>query len=157
MTLPRTQAEVDAHNARVAAGKASKWPRRLPRVGLPQADEADVGIDRPPNAPGPKREADLHEQIREECARRGWPAMHGSMAQRAFRTLGEPDFVIAADHGITYWVECKTRTGKLTAVQAEMIAWLTKLGHRVGVVRSFEEFLAFVAPIGSHEPEHRRD
>ena len=90
---------------------------------------------------GVSREADLHEKIFDECRQRGWIALHGSMAARTCRTLGEPDFVILADRGRVLFVECKTRTGKLSPAQAALKHHAGKLGHPVHVVRSLEEFL----------------
>ena len=69
---------------------------------------------------GVSHEAELHEQIFDECRSRGWIALHGSMAERTCRTLGEPDFVILADGGRVLFVECKTRTGKLSPAQAAL-------------------------------------
>jgi len=98
---------------------------------------------RPPgrNATGVVKEADLHEEIFAECRRRGWIALHGSMAERTCRTLGEPDFVILADGGRVLFVECKSRSGKLSPAQAALKFHAEKLGHTVHVVRSLEEFL----------------
>lgn len=93
---------------------------------------------------GGSREADLHVEIFDECRRRGWIALHGSMAERTCRTLGEPDFVILADGGRVLFVECKSRTGKLSPAQAALKFHAEKLGHTVHVVRSMEEFLAVV-------------
>ena len=90
---------------------------------------------------GVVREASLHEEIFDECRRRGWIALHGSMAERTCRTLGEPDFVILADGGRVLFVECKTKTGKLSPTQAALKFHAEKLGHTVHVVRSLEEFL----------------
>ena len=90
---------------------------------------------------GVSREAELHEAIFDECRRRGWIALHGSMAERTCRTLGEPDFVILADGGRVLFVECKSRTGKLSPAQAALKHHAEKLGHTVHVVRSLEEFL----------------
>ena len=120
---------------------------------------------------GSVREADLHEEIFDECRRRGWIALHGSMAERTCRTLGEPDFVILASpkdwlcpscNRLTHcrndypegccgegyepvprviFVECKTKTGKLSPAQAALKFHAEKLGHTVHVVRSLEEFL----------------
>ncbi|MCU0784662.1 MAG: VRR-NUC domain-containing protein [Verrucomicrobia bacterium] len=87
------------------------------------------------------REAELHEEIFDECRRRGWIALHGSMAERTCRTLGEPDFVILADRGRVLFVECKTRTGKLSPAQVALKHHAEKLGHTVHVVRSMEDFL----------------
>lgn len=90
---------------------------------------------------GVAREASLHEEIFDECRRRGWIALHGSMAERTCRTLGEPDFVILADGGRVLFVECKSRSGKLSPAQAALKHHAEKLGHTVHVVRSLEEFL----------------
>jgi Holliday junction resolvase-like predicted endonuclease len=90
---------------------------------------------------GVSREAELHEQIFDECRRRGWIALHGSMAERTCRTLGEPDFVVLAGGGRVLFVECKSRTGKLSPAQAALKHHAEKLGHTVHVVRSMAEFL----------------
>ena len=87
------------------------------------------------------REAELHEQVFAECRRRGWIALHGSMAERTCRTLGEPDFVILADGGRVLFVECKSRSGKLSPAQAALKFHAEKLGHAVHVVRSLQDFL----------------
>ena len=90
---------------------------------------------------GVGREAELHEAIFAECRRRRWIALHGSMAERTCRTLGEPDFVILADAGRVLLVECKSRTGKLSPAQVAMKFHAEGLGHTIQVVRSLEEFL----------------
>ena len=87
----------------------------------------------------------MHEAIFDECRRRGWIALHGSMAERTCRTLGEPDFVILADGGRVLFVECKSRSGKLSPAQAALKYHAEKLGHTVHVVRSMEEFMAIAA------------
>lgn len=146
--VPQTQAEVDAHNERVARGRT-----RMPIPGPTKPFPATLGKQAPVDE---HPESDLHEKIRAECVRRGWVALHGSMAHRAWRPLGEPDFIVFAPGGVVYCLECKTRTGKLTNEQAGMLAWLRRLGHRAEVVRSFEEFLAIVDGL-PFTPEHRRD
>ena len=90
-----------------------------------------------------EEESTLHDQILDECKKRGWLAFHGSMAHRTFRTPGEPDFIILAN-GRIFFVECKTRAGKLSIAQSAMIAHAAKLGHTIHVVRSFREFLEIV-------------
>jgi Holliday junction resolvase-like predicted endonuclease len=87
-----------------------------------------------------ERESELHEAVFDECRRRGWIALHGSMAERTCRTLGEPDFVILADGGRVFFVECKSRSGKLSPAQAALKHHAEKLGHTVHVVRSLVEF-----------------
>ena len=90
-------------------------------------------------------ESQLHRQIMDECARRGWQYFHGSMAHRSMMTRGMPDFVIQANGGRTFYVECKSRTGKLSPEQAGVIAWAARLGHVVHVCRSLGEFLEISA------------
>ena len=111
---------------------------------------------RPPgrNASGVVSEASLHEEIFAECRRRGWIALHGSMAERTCRTLGEPDFVILADGGRVLLVECKSRTGKLSPAQFALKHHAEKLGHPVHVVRSLQEFLELTTDHG--QQDHRR-
>jgi hypothetical protein len=92
---------------------------------------------------GGTEESGLHDEISDYCKSRGWLAFHGSMAHRAMRTLGEPDFIIARADGVTLYVECKTKTGKLTPEQQAIGHALTALGQRWAVVRSLEEFTAF--------------
>lgn len=91
-------------------------------------------------AAGVERESDLHEDIMSACRARGWLVFHGSMVHQTKRTLGEPDFIILADHGRTILVECKSKTGKLTIDQQGVVLWAAKLGHTVHVVRSITEF-----------------
>jgi len=116
-----TMAEVDAHNARVS--------------GKPITPTAQAGVE---------READLHHLILLECKRRGWIALHGSMAQATARSVGEPDFTILADKGRVFFVECKSRTGKLRPEQQALKHWADRLGHTVHVVRSLREFVEVV-------------
>lgn len=91
-------------------------------------------------------ESELHSTLYDECRRRGWIALHGSMAERTHRTLGEFDFVILADGGRVFLVECKSRTGKLTPAQAAMHHHAARLGHKPVVVRSLAEFLSVIEP-----------
>ena len=88
-----------------------------------------------------ERECDLHEDIFDLCRQRGWIALHGSMAERTCRTLGEPDFTILAGDGRVLFVECKSRVGKLSPAQLALKFHAEKLGHTIHVVRSMEDFL----------------
>lgn len=128
-----TQLEYEAHEARVAAGRQ--------RLRDPLNPSHDVGreIKR-----GIASERDLHSQILAECKRRGWIALHGSMAHVTHRLSGEPDFLILADNSTVLFVEVKSQSGKLTTEQLGFNQWAAKLGHAVYVVRSFEEFMKLV-------------
>jgi hypothetical protein len=104
-----------------------------------------------PTGDGVSRESDLHESIFDECRKRGWIALHGSMAERTCRTLGEPDFVILANNGRVFFIECKSRIGKLSPAQAALKYHAELLGHAVHVVRSMGEFLEIVNNGGKSE------
>ena len=97
------------------------------------------------SAPGVMSEASLHDEVFDECRRRGWIALHGSMAERTCRTLGEPDFTIMAAGGRVLFVECKSRFGKLSPAQTALKVHAEKLGHPVHIVRSMEAFLRLAA------------
>lgn len=86
-------------------------------------------------------EAKLHEQIIADCQRRGWYYVHSRMDQPTTQEAGTPDFIIYAENGRNFAVECKARKGKLSATQQAVAAWLHKLGHEWYLVRSFEEYL----------------
>lgn len=90
------------------------------------------------------RESDLHDEIEKYCRQKAWICFHGSMAHRTMRTKGENDFHCLLPNGIVLFVECKTKTGKLTPEQLGLSLWMEKLGHKMHVVRSFKEFLILV-------------
>lgn len=89
-------------------------------------------------------EKSLHAEIFDECRRRGWIALHGSMAERTHRTEGEPDFTILADRGRVFLVECKSAHGKLSPAQQAMAAHAVKLDHNIHVIRTRSEFIEIV-------------
>ena len=91
-----------------------------------------------------EHEKPLHQDILDECARRGWLAFHGSMAHRTHRTIGEPDFIILADGGRLLLVEAKSRQGKLSIDQQARIVHARKLGHVIHVVSSLPQFLSIL-------------
>ena len=93
---------------------------------------------------GCEHEKELHHQIMRYCERRGWVCLHGSMAHKAYRTVGEFDFVILAAHGRVFLIECKTKRGKLTVEQEGLQRWALNLGHYPHVVRSYQQFLTIV-------------
>lgn len=90
------------------------------------------------------REKDLHAMIFDHCRSKKWIVFHGSMSERTGRTLGEPDFTILADGGRVFFVECKSKQGKLSPAQFAMRHHACSLGHPFHVVFSFAEFLEIV-------------
>lgn len=89
-------------------------------------------------------ESKLHEQIEAHCAAQGWLTVRSRMDRKTTTRKGVCDFIIYADGGRMFSVECKTAIGKLTLEQQSFAVWLNKLGHKVVVVRSFTEFLEAV-------------
>jgi hypothetical protein len=67
------------------------------------------------------------------------------MAHRAHRTVGEPDCIIFAEYPRVFIVEAKSAKGKLSEEQVAMVGWFYGLGWHVEIVRSFEQFLRFIA------------
>jgi len=96
------------------------------------------------NVEAVEREFDLHDDIIVECKNRGWKYVHSDPTKPTTCGEGVCDFIIYADGGRMFHVECKSRTGKLTLEQAAFIAWVQKLGHRAFVVKSFSEFLKVI-------------
>ena len=90
------------------------------------------------------RESVLHAAISDYCKARGWLAFHGSMAHRALRAIGEPDYTIVADKGRVFFIEAKSKTGKLRPEQIGLAMMAEKLGHKIHCVRSMAEFLEIV-------------
>jgi hypothetical protein len=89
-------------------------------------------------------EKTLHQEILNECRRRGWIAIHARMNRPTTIACGVPDFLILADRGRLFLVEAKSKSGKLRSEQLAFIAWATKLSHTVHIVRSCPEFLALL-------------
>lgn len=114
------------------------------RMTLTEFTQAQAAIDarRQGRAVEPETESPLHGDILDYCAKQWppWVAFHGSMAHPTWRTPGEPDFIIMADGGRTFYIEAKTRTGKLSTRQLGVQLQASKLGHTVHVVRSLDEF-----------------
>ena len=113
----------------------------IPNAALRRLNPHLFAASASPGTGGVARESELHDQIFDECRRRGWIVLHGSMAERTSRTLGEPDFTILTGGGRVLFVECKTKTGKLSPAQAALKFHAEKLGHKVHIVRSLEDFL----------------
>jgi hypothetical protein len=66
------------------------------------------------------------------------------MAHRTHRTLSEPDFIILASNGRTFFIEAKSKIGKLTPGQLGVKLLAEKLGHAIHTVRSFDQFIAII-------------
>lgn len=101
---------------------------------------------------GCEKESALHDAIIEHCKMVGWIYFHGSMAHKAMRTPGEPDFTILANRGRVFFIECKTKIGKLSTEQLGLKQWAERLGHTIHVCRSAQEFFEIVTGGPSQHP-----
>lgn len=97
---------------------------------------------------GVKLEIPLHKEIMDFCKRQwpNWKYIHARTDERSTIQEGAPDFVLFLPRGGMLCIECKTRTGKLTAEQQAWQAQMQMLGHTIHVVRSMEQFLELVSP-----------
>lgn len=91
-----------------------------------------------------REEACLHNDILIYCKAHRWIALHGSMAHKTFRVPGEPDYILLASDGRTFFIECKKLGGKPSQDQQAMIAWAASLGHTIHLVHTYSEFLDVV-------------
>lgn len=112
-----SQADVIAHEERVARTK-----RKAPE---------NACLD----------EGELHSEIMSHCKMVGWICFHGTWGKLSRRTPGEPDFTILANMGRVFFIECKSKSGKLSTEQLGMKMWAEKLGHKIHIVYSLEDFV----------------
>lgn len=95
-----------------------------------------------PRADAVTDESELHDQIEAECRLRQWPYLHSRMDMPTTTNVGAPDFVIGlpTTPPRTLWIECKTKTGKLTPQQTGFKVLIENARHEYYLVRSFAEF-----------------
>lgn len=86
-------------------------------------------------------EKDLHDEIEQWCRAHGWVCIHSRTDKHATNAIGTPDFILGADDGRVFWIECKRRGGKCSPAQNAMLAWLLKNKQKAFVVQSMSEFL----------------
>lgn len=96
-------------------------------------------------AKSPESEAKLHEQILAECDRRVWGYVHSRMDRKTTNARGVCDFIILADGGRTFLIECKLPGKKFSQSQLIFETLSRHNGHTVHRVETIEEFLRLVA------------
>jgi hypothetical protein len=120
----------------------SQWHRDYVAREAARRDKGNLTtLDAHLGVTGIERESDLHDQVTDECRRRGWLWVHARMDKASHMTIGAPDFIVIADQGRVLWVECKRKDGKLSKEQQAFKAMAEKLGHKVHIVRSLQEFV----------------
>jgi hypothetical protein len=106
---------------------------------LPPGNDGPDCVHTPVDAEG-----DLHEAIENYCKYRGWPIVHSRMDMPTTTAKGVTDFIIYADAGRVFNIECKAGKKKQSTDQKGWQLALEMNGHRYHLVRSFEEFTAIV-------------
>ncbi len=89
-------------------------------------------------------EGDLQDEIIAYCRSKGWWVSYSRMDMKTTRPKGDPDLVIAADGGRAFWIETKSRGGKLTPEQLGVKLLMERNHQRYFVVRSMTEFLEII-------------
>ena len=93
-----------------------------------------------------EREGDLHDEIEATLKFKRWYYVHSRMDRATTSRAGTPDFIIAAPGGVTYWIECKRKGGKLSVDQNITRHILGALGHKFALVFSLQDFLNVINP-----------
>jgi hypothetical protein len=73
-----------------------------------------------------------------------WPYIHSRMDMMSTISVGAPDFVVFAEGGRVFPIECKTKIGKLSTEQLGWQLMLGRSGHKYYVVRCIEDFLEII-------------
>ncbi len=86
-------------------------------------------------------ESTLQRHISTYCRMQGWVAVRSRMDCPTTIQRGVCDFIIFADRGRVFLLECKSKTGRLTEDQKRFAEDMARLGHKVHLVRDFYEAL----------------
>lgn len=111
-------ADCAKHNARVA----------LVPLEPPAADAVPAG-----------EEWKLHDYIGQQLRQMRWLFIHSRMDKRTTTDKGVPDFQIYPPQSKAFFIECKTKTGKLSPEQMAFKTVADLLGHPYHLVRSRRE------------------
>lgn len=95
-----------------------------------------------------KLEKELQNYIVSYCARNDWIFFRQRMDRKATSTLGQPDFIIFPGDNKTLLIECKTASGRISDVQAQLFHRFEKRGYTVHLVRSYVAFFALLKAQG---------
>lgn len=114
--------DVEKHNAKVFAARHGK--------DAVAADAAAAGT-----------ESKLQADIASELRRRRWYFVQSRTDKSTRTQLGVPDFIVAvpSQPPVTIWMECKTKTGKLSQEQTITRHILEASYHHYFLVRSIRE------------------
>lgn len=110
---------------------------RLGMVKPPADTPSAYGV-----SPGKEIEL-LHEPILKWCLDNRAPFVHARSDKRSGINVGAPDFIIGWK-GKVFWIECKTKTGKMENEQIGFKILLELQGLEYHVIRTMEEFYALM-------------
>lgn len=86
----------------------------------------------------------LHKPALKYCADKHWPVIYHDPSCKTGATIGCPDLIVFATHGLVYPIEFKTGTGKLSQDQRNFHHMMKTQGHSVYIVRRMEDFVRLV-------------
>ncbi len=92
-------------------------------------------------------ESELASKIRQWAENKGYPCLIHPQTQKLKRFIppGYPDVVLSLPHGITVYIELKSKKGIWKDKQKLVAMQLTQLGHQYCKIKSFKAFLDIVA------------
>lgn len=123
----------------VRAAPGRKSPPRLKLNGDPSEDQFQESVANLLDAILPA------DQVVWTHIAHGGYELSGAARGRLMRLglkRGFPDIVICYKPGRTLWLECKTRTGRVSIDQKQKHALLWVMGHNVVVVRRIEDVIS---------------
>lgn len=92
-------------------------------------------------------ESDLASKIRDYAKQHGYPCLIHPQSKKLSWYLpeGYADVVLSLPHGITLYLELKSKKGVWADNQKLMALQLGQLGHQYCKIKSFKEFLRLVS------------
>ena len=124
-----TQADVEAHNAKVFGRGGEPRTSPLEIVGLAKAEAAPVAAEAMPEEHSSITcEKEQHDEIMKWADGVGLPYDHSPMDRPQYQGNGRADFLFFLD-GKMRWVEQKFGKGKLTKAQSEWQFQMSSAGN----------------------------
>lgn len=112
---------------------------------LPAAAGLAEQCEATPEVKAMTRKVKLENELRGQCEdyfnSKGWLWFTSPTFTRTLRREGEVDYEVAADNGLTFWIELKRPGGKRSKAQCEIAAWLIKLKQRYILADTLEDVI----------------
>lgn len=92
--------------------------------------------------PDNEPEKNLDIKIKKYLKDNGYYGFHDK--SHGINEAGHPDWIIALPNGIAIWIENKSKSGRFSKEQKDVMLMLTALKQRFYECRSFEQFLNII-------------